>query len=455
MFRLLLLFVALAGGTLAFLIDSTGRATTSSRQLVWAAAATVSIEKPVERDMDALLSWATQQGVLQENGLQLWNRNMSGDDDDDWSVTLSQAGTQASRVLQVPPNLILSSTRIRQELEVPPAALELIETKKCQDQIPQFYLWLKVLQEYEKAQDSPWYQWMQSLPRKFDTAVCMDDVELECLPPFAWSLAKLERTHLHAFSEALEMVDNVTQETKQDTELTRWAFNVVFTRCWGQDGDDDNRCDLVPMGDMFNHGDPANVCIHYDEEANCNVLLKHDIEAGSPLRLSYGKSTNPSRFLSIFGFVDETQPVIFCQILASKPTKRHVDIGYDTAKMVFSTKDGTIANAVWDVILFSILEQVPEVQEAFYQAHVKGDHVTKDAIHHQFCLETCIVLKKHVDNTRRELETLLRNIDELDSLEHSRLPMIRKHNAFVHQTFSKVKVRLDQLAKAEFKKRKA
>jgi hypothetical protein len=230
----------------------------------------------------------------------------------------------------------------------------------------------------------------------------------------------------------------------------------VFTRCWGEDSDDDDEseCDIVPMGDMFNHADPANVAIYYDEEEHCNIILKHDVEAGSPLRLSYGKSTNPAKFLTIFGFVDESQPTIFCQVLASKPSQRHVDIGYDTSKMVFRTNDGAIAQEVWDVMLFSMLDQVPQVQEAFYQAHMKGNFATKTAIHRHFFLETSTLLKNHVDRTLKELQALLDKIDEQEISKHERLPMIRRHNKFVQQTFSKVKANLDQMIQAEAERRK-
>jgi hypothetical protein len=282
----------------------------------------------------------------------------------------------------------------------------------------------------------------------------MDDFEVECLAPFAWSLAKIERLHLEVFLEALQLVDGVvSRETKENNDLIRWAFNVVFTRAWGKDGDE-NRTDIVPMGDMFNHGYPGNVFIHYDEEDNCNVVLKHDVEAGTPLYLSYGMETNPYRFMVVFGFVDESQTSIFSQVIASDPSKRHVDMGYDLSKMVFNTTDGAIAEEVWDVMLFCMLEQVPEIQEVFYQAHVTGDHKTKAAIRRKFLLENCIMMKKHVDGTLQEMEALLQKIDQQDISNHDLLPMIRQCNVFVARTFSKVKSRVDQMIQAELAQRK-
>jgi hypothetical protein len=430
------------------------------------------------RDIQGLDSWANQQGILRENGFELLEQNDSrSGGGGDWSAQLRQsqstggARKEGMRVMQVPSHLIFSSQRIRQEFENAKVdlteALELLERKKCALQTPQFYIFLKLLQEWELGPTSQWYPYLQSLPRSYMTAATMDEVELECLPPFAWSLAQLFRIHCTSFIEALALVPNtlLTEETKGNTELAQWTFNTVLTRCWGQDGGDNNetRCDVVPMADMFNHGDPANVVIYYDENENCNVLLKHQEKEEDgvtlsatliPLRLSYGKATNPSRFLSIFGFVDESQPTIFCQVLVHDPSDRHVQMGYDTSKMVFSTTDGSIADEVWDVILFSILEQAPALQNAFYQAHVDGTNEVKATMHQKFRLESAIVLKKHVDGTLQELGKLLHSMDGLDFDKHARLPMIQKHNQFVHQVFSYTKTQLDEQIKAEVLKRR-
>ena len=381
-------------------------------------------------------------------------------DNDDYSVSVTQAGNEANRVLQVPKHLVLSSTRIRNDEitdKLVSAALKYLEAKKVEHQIPQFFLWLKILLEHEKGKKSLWYPWLQSLPDKFSNAISMDEVEVECLAPFAWSLAKIEKLHFKVFHEALEMVEDtiVLEETRKNKDLTEWAFNVVFTRAWGKEGEEDCT-DIVPMGDMFNHNHPGNVYILYDDEDNCNVVLKHDVEAGTPLYLSYGIETNPYRFMVVFGFVNESQESIFSQIIASHPSDRHVDMGYDLSKMVFNTADGAIAEENWDVLLFSMLEQVPAIQEAFYQAVVNRDQNTKDAIRKKFYLENCIMMKKHVDATLREMDALIQKIDgQPNAHEHYRLPMIRRSNVFVARTFAKVKSRVDQMIKEEMAKRKS
>eukprot|EP00980_Cylindrotheca_fusiformis_P006899 scaffold1442_cov128-Cylindrotheca_fusiformis.AAC.20 len=296
------------------------------------------------------------------------------------------------------------------------------------------------------------------MPRTFNSAVSMDEIELECLPPFAWSLAKMVRFHYQTFLEALDLVQDgcLNDETKGDSELLLWMFNVVFTRCWGKaDFDDENRHDLVPMGDMFNHGEPANVFIDYDEETNdCNIVLKQNADPSTALKLSYGHATTPSKFLSIFGFVDMTQPKVFCQILVSDPSQRHVDMGYDTDKMLFDTRDGTISEEVFDVTLYSILEQIPEIQEIFYQAHRGGNNETKAGLRRQYHLETCIMIKKHIDFTLKILDELLEKITTLDQSKHPRLDAIYRHNIFFHNTFWKAQQQINSMIQEEMESRK-
>jgi len=412
-----------------------------------------------DRDMNALESWATKQGVTKGKGFALSENSETGD----WSVSVTQEGETAQEVLVVPEDLIFSSTSIREnDSEIYgdhlQDAIAYLDKKKCEAQVDQFLLWLKVLVEHEKGEDSRWHPWLNSLPKTFSNAVEMDEVELECLPPFAWSLAKVKILHCTEFQKAIQLIPKdkvVSQATRDNPELLQWAFNAVFTRCWGQDGDEEeNRKDMVPMGDMFNHCHPGNVAILYDDDRNCHLILKEDVKPGDALTLSYGFETNPYRFMVVFGFVDESQEFIFSQLLSTKPTQKHVDMGYDVAKMTFSTIDGSFTEQVWDFVLYSLLEQVPEIQAAYYDAHVNKNQPQKDAIRRKYYLETCIMLKKHVDKMLAEVNELIAKVDSHDDQEHPHLPMIRKSNVFVAQTFAKAKRNVDQMIQQELIARK-
>lgn len=413
------------------------------------------LDSKLPRDLNSFKAWSKDSGILLVDGLNL----SSSPEGDDWSLTLSKSLGEAQCLLTIPNSLILSSTKIRQEIGTDTSkAVDYLKAKNIEDQSHQFDLWIRLLQEYELGENSRWHGWMQSMPRTFNSAVSMDEMELECLPPFAWSLAKMVRFHHATFLEALDLVEEgcVSKDTQSDSELLHWMFNVVFTRCWGKaDFDDENRHDLVPMGDMFNHGEPANVFIDYDEENNdCNIVLKEAVDPSTPLKLSYGHATTPSKFLSIFGFVDVSQPKIFCQILVTDPSQRHVDMGYDVNKMLFDTRDGSISEEVFDVTLYSILEQIPEMQEQLYQAHTKGDKETKAALLRQYHLETCIMIKRHIDATMKVLEEVLHKTTTLDPAEHPRLESIYRHNVFFHSTFWKAQKQINSMIQEEMKMRK-
>lgn len=419
------------------------------------------------RDISSLLSWAYAQGV-ETNNLCLEEAEEEGC----FGVTASNDTQSMTRVLKVPNKLIFSSKRIRQKFETSFGddllpAIQHIQATQYRSQLSHFFLYLKVLVEYEKHDNSFWYPWFQSLPRVFDTAIAMDEEELEWLPPYAWALSNVERKHLSEFHQALQMVPEhiLSNRVVKDTELTEWAFQVVFTRAWrypedekrhkendAKDDPHDERCDIVPFGDMLNHCSNKNLELDYDADDNFLAYTAHDIKAGSPLHISYGRPTNPYRFLTIFGFCDTGMPEIFSQITVETPSKRHQQMGYDLDAMVFRTQDGAIANAVWDVLLYTILEQKPQLQEQFYQAHKRGDQDTKQRMHQKFHLESCLTLKTHVDRTLTEMDEILNKMDEVEEDERHLRPrysLIRTNNEFVRGVFAMVKQRVDGMIQAE------
>eukprot|EP01083_Nonionella_stella_P302783 1045430_1 len=99
---------------------------------------------------------------------------------------------------------------------------------------------------------------------------------------------------------------------------------------------------MVPFGDMFNHKEPPNVVVRDADNSDAvEFVLAKDVELDEStgeecdLFLSYGL-TNPHRFLGVFGFVDETMPEVFCQVLFNNPTPELIRLGCnDRSKMVY------------------------------------------------------------------------------------------------------------------------
>ena len=108
------------------------------------------------RDINAMHDWAYNYGVQQAEGFSLTSYDgydffaMAGED--------IPAGTC---VLYVPSNLYLTSYGSKQEFGQQEEAESLIGNLAGADQFPLFYLFLKILVEYERGQDSSWFPWRE------------------------------------------------------------------------------------------------------------------------------------------------------------------------------------------------------------------------------------------------------------------------------------------------------
>lgn len=403
----------------------------------------VDVTESAQRNLGPFDEWATNCGVQRAEGFQI-----TSEDGMDWSVMTNVDLPAGSPVLAVPAGMIMTTSSAKAELEEMSeggvqAAVDQLGKIGAAQSIPKFYLFLKMLVEFERGEESPYFPWMDSLPRLYYNSVSMTDFCYECLPPLVFSLSRVERVKFDNFFQVLQKVDIVSDELKEERELCKWAFNAMNTRCWGELGGEQK---LVPMGDMFNHGTDVEVEITFDDEGNCNAFTTYDVPAGSPLRMSYGCPTNPSHFFATYGFLDETSPATFCKIMNIQSTPQLVDIGFDFTRMLFYKDSGDISEEVWDVVLYSkVLAMKPDVKQQFYDAHMSGDIDLKRAIHQEYMLETSTELKNHVDTFLTQLDILSAKGDGKDLNEHPRLPLILKHNEFVKQTFLNVKARLDPM----------
>lgn len=240
----LLLFPAVG----SFLFGARNGARHSHAAVPWrgtSSLAAINIDEHANRDISAMGEWAMNCGVQRVEGFQL----TTTEDGLDWSVMTTQPLAANSPVLLVPNNAILSSSRAQQELEQVgniQDAVDQLGRLGAGDQIPLFYLFCKILLEYERDDQSPYFPWLNSLPRLYFNAVSMTDFCYECLPPLVFSLARGERVKVDNFFAALQEVNFLSPQTKGNKNLAKWAFNVVTTRCWGPDNDKQ----IVPMADM-------------------------------------------------------------------------------------------------------------------------------------------------------------------------------------------------------------
>lgn len=403
----------------------------------------IDVDELAPRNFDNYDEWAVNCGVQKTNGYQLTSQ-----DGFDVSVMTSENIGQGEMILGVPENMILSSSKAKEELLAMDRAG--VEEAILQMQrigaglsIPEFYLFLKILVEFERGVQSPYYPWLDSLPRLYYNAVSMTDFCLECLPPLVFALSRVERLKFENIMQVLQKVNCVSNDLKMEEGILKWAFNVVHTRSIGKTGTDKK---IVPVADMFNHGTDIEGDIQFDDNGNCLVFATRDVPAGSPLRVSYGCPTNPSHFFATYGFLDESSPATFCKIMDIQRTPDLVKVGLDFSRMLFYKDSGAISEEVWDVVLYGkVLRYDPEIKKQFYDAHVQGDYVTKQAIHQAYALDTAKLVQGHVNRFLISLKALNERAVGKSHAEHPRLPLILSHNDFVEKTFLRVKQELDPL----------
>lgn len=396
----------------------------------------VDTSEGAQRDVYTMADWAQQYGVQQAEGFEI----TSYDGQDFFAATQADqaAGTP---LLYVPNELIFSATNIEQEFG---SALQQAEYElangKCVDKIPLFRIFIKILVEYEKGEESPWYPWLNAMPRIFYNGAAMTFACFDVLPPYAAWLAMTERINAVNFQKAARMVPILSDETKNDKDILKWAYCVATTRAMELNGEKI----VAPMADMFNHGTETEVEIQLDEGGNVIVYATQDVPAGSPLRMSLGDPTNPSPLFARYGFLDDSSPATFCKTMQLRDEMEA--LGYDFSNLLFFKDTGDISMEVYDVFLYSILLQNdPESAQGFYNAVMSGDEDTKGQYHEHFFPYTLEAMKKHVDDTLKELDDLSSKAQTYDPATHPRVPVILAHNSFVKETFLRVKQNLENM----------
>lgn len=194
--------------------------------------------------------WASACGVQRAEGFQ-FTATSSNNEPVDIGVMTTENLSAGSPVLLVPSDMILSGRRAREELGPITNAEELLQSTQEMEHLPQWYLFIKILTEYQRGVDSPWYPWLNSLPRYFSNGSSMTHLCCsECLPPLVGRLAIQERTRFSRFNRALKYVDFLDDSIKENRKLAKWAFAVVYTRLFEDAGD----VKVVPMADMVRTG---------------------------------------------------------------------------------------------------------------------------------------------------------------------------------------------------------
>ena len=411
-------------------------------------AATIDVSEFGDRDLANLDEWAINCGAQMSPGFEI-RQTLDSERSDDAKVHTNQDLPVDSPILFVPEGVILSGQKAKQEMGSYAAQSETMLSRYYgPEEVSKFYLFLKLLVEVQAGQSSPYYDYINSLPRFFSNGASMTDFCYGCLPPYAAKLALEDRQKMKLYVEALEGISILSRDTCTNEDLAKWAFAVVSTRGTDLPNGDFG---IVPIADYFNHGGAyeVNSYISFDEQGNCYAYSSQDVPAGSPLLVSYGDPTNPSKLMARYGFLDLTSPATYCKYIIDKPTEEMKAMGYPD-QMLFYT-DGSISQEVWDVILYEQLGKIGSPQQQqLYQAFMSGDEATKQSLHQEHFALTMQALRSHANYLENEIEELEIGMDTMQKQGTSaqfypRLPLIQRHNNYVKDILGRVQQNLNSM----------
>lgn len=399
-------------------------------------------DEMAQRDVYAMEEWATQYGVQKMDGIQLYS-----EDGSDYQLISQTQISAGSPVIFVPAGMVLSSNAVVEEFggALQQAEQELVNIDQgTQRRLPLFRLMVKILAEYQNGPESPFYPWLNSLPRQFYNGVSMTDACFDCLPPYAGWLASNERiNYSHFVAALLRGYVPLNPDTLNNDQVLKWAYNVALTR-FKEVWEPTRQKLIAPMADMLNHSAEPNCEITFDYQGNCNVQALYDIQPGTPLTISLGDPTNPTPIFAQYGFLPNDCATIFCK---GMHLKAQIDaLGYDFKDLLFQTQSGEIAPKVWDIFLYEILQNNDQgAADNFFVACKTNDEATKQQFHDQYFQYTLDGLKNHVYKILADVDRLTNQAQSYDLRTHPRVPVIVAHNNLVRDTFTMTAALLEQM----------
>ena len=408
--------------------------------------ASIDISETTQRQVGTLREWAESCGVQTVPGLRVDQTapSINNPDGQDYHLVTKEPIAANTPVMSIPKFMTLSSSDVVDELG---GNLEAAENAlESADRLPLFRLLVQILSQVEAGDSSPFLPWLEALPRRFNNGVAMTDACFECLPPYASYLASQERSTFEIFLQALrEGYLELSDETLQDVPLLTWAYNIALTRHqlnYKADGELEKI--IAPLADMLNHASFPNCAIQYDDDGNVYVMATEDIPAGAQLTISYGDPTDPTPLFAKYGFLENGCPTIFCKAIHLQDEMQA--LGYTFSDLLMDTTEGSLAPAVWDVFLYSLLrENDPEQAPAFLEACASGDEDTKNSYHMHYFAYTMQSLQQFVNGLLEEVDQLTNKARTYDQRTHPRVPMIVAHNTLVRNTFLKTKASLESM----------
>lgn len=398
-----------------------------------------------QRDVDiySMEAWAQQYGMQKANGVDFFS-----EDGSDYQLMTQAYIAAGDSILFVPADIVLSSNTGKMTEEfgegLHEAEVALVNlSREAATRLPLFRLMVKIVSEYDKGQDSPFYPWLNSLPREFYNGVSMTDACFDCLPPYASNLAMKELDTYTSFVSALRQgFVPISQNTINDDAVVKWAYNVALTR-FHEVWEPTRQKMIAPMADMLNHAAEPNCEISFDNDGNCLVAALRDIQPQTALTISLGDPTNPTPLFAQFGFLPNDCTTIFCKAVHLEDQIK--ELGYSYTDLLFETEDGVPSSKVWDIFLYELLQNNDQNLADEFLVACKTTEGNKQQYHDHYFQYTLDAMKQHVYGILGDVDQLTMKAQSYDLATHPRVPVIVAHNNLVRDTFTMTANLLEQM----------
>ena len=162
--------LVVAGTVSAFQPQTQPRRVASLHMQSSFASTAIDVSETAQRDVYTMQSWAQQYGVQMAEGVEI-----GSNDGEDYSVFTNSNIPSGSPVMFVPSQLVMTSGSVEAEFggSLQAAEQTLVEFEGTAQRLPLFRLMIKVLSEYEQGDQSPWYYYLNSMPRRFYNGAAM------------------------------------------------------------------------------------------------------------------------------------------------------------------------------------------------------------------------------------------------------------------------------------------
>ncbi|KAL3928882.1 MAG: hypothetical protein SGBAC_012452 [Bacillariaceae sp.] len=405
----------------------------------------------------SLVTWAEQSGIhffkhlaIEEGGF----------------VTLEE-GWQGESLLEVPRSMILSS-RYYDNTPVKVRVEDLVgkaDRAIC-------LLMIRLLEEMSKKEGSEWYPWLQSLPKKYRSAVFWDEVEQSHVQQMAPEALQLHLDQWDLCSHVVQLLQygffreeesslapsfRLWLAEQDDLEFTlKRVFSIVCARSWKSSNG--QQLKIVPFAELLGRDEGSGNVRPFirgtSSDSALQVVLTKDVLVNEKLCMPSSMGDNLARPLVNCGFVDYSTRYMGAHVLTESLLEKMVDWPMiDVQELVVSTRNGQVSGETWRLFLYTVLDQYDKPllqsiklaeENLLLESGSSVEYLLEEAMRKRGGTVTNSVKLHFQSVLDSQYPPLFFSQEDLEAHEHLRL--IMEFNLYMRTTLMKVLRHIDEVS---------